>query len=190
MSSRPTRGSSNTSGSSRAPPDSERRQHASLGHRSRAGASSSAEALATAASEPPPAGSSRTGTALKGGLALGLHRGLLLAVSLVMVPLAAHTLPRAEFGAWLLLSTIPALIGFLDLGLANGLVTIVATESPRGDEGRRNIHRYVSSAAFLLLGVGVTLAAAVGGRGERHRPARGDGRCRTRSRGPSSQSAS
>ena len=125
------------------------------------GASSSAEALATAASEPPPAGSSRTGTALKGGLALGLHRGLLLAVSLVMVPLAAHTLPRAEFGAWLLLSTIPALIGFLDLGLANGLVTIVATESPRGDEGRRNIHRYVSSAAFLLLGVGVTLAAAL-----------------------------
>ena len=35
-SSRPTRGSSNTSGSSRAPPDAERRQHASLGHRSRA----------------------------------------------------------------------------------------------------------------------------------------------------------
>ena len=45
---------------------------------------------------------------LKGELALGLHRGLLLAVSLVMVPLAAHTLPRAEFGAWLLLDTIPA----------------------------------------------------------------------------------
>ena len=53
-----------------------------------------------------------------------------------MVPLAAHTLPHAGFGAWLLLSTIPALIGFLDLGLANGLVTIVATESPSRQQGQ------------------------------------------------------
>ena len=79
-----------------------------------------------------------------------------------MVPLAAHTLPRPEFGAWLLLSTIPALLGFLDLGLANGLVTLIATESPNGDSGRRAIHRYVSSATLLLAVVGMMLAVSLG----------------------------
>lgn len=123
---------------------------------------STAAAPATEALEKLEGRTSRTRVALKGGFALGAHRGLSFAVGLLMIPLAAHTLPRAEFGPWLLLSTIPALLGFLDLGLANGLVTLVATESARGSEGRANIHRYVSSASFLLAVVGAMIAVGFG----------------------------
>src|SRR6185369_14778893 len=91
-----------------------------------------------------------------------LHRGLALGVGLLMVPLAAHTLPRPEFGVWLLLSTIPALLGFLDLGLANGLVTLIATESAQGPSSTPTIRRYVSSAVFLLSALGAMIAVALG----------------------------
>jgi O-antigen/teichoic acid export membrane protein len=111
---------------------------------------------------PAPIGRSRGAAALRGGLALSAHRGLALIVGLLMVPLAAHTLPRPEFGLWLLLSTIPALLGFLDLGLANGLVTLIATESARGPSGRAAIRGYVSSGAFLLAAMGLMIGAAIG----------------------------
>lgn len=105
---------------------------------------------------------SRTRVALKGGVALSAHRGLSLAAGLLMIPFAAHTLPVEEFGPWLLLSTIPALLGFLDLGLANGLVTLIATESARGAAGRASIHRYVSSATYMLAALGLMIAVALG----------------------------
>jgi len=56
---------------------------------------------------------------------------------------------------WLTISSVVTMLGFLDLGLGNGLVTEVAVAS--GQEDLRRVRRAVSSASFGLVAVGAVV---------------------------------
>lgn len=85
-----------------------------------------------------------------------------VAVTIVSVPLLLSYLGVERFGLWLTLTSIIALLGPLDLGIGNGLTTLIASANGRGD--RDDIRALVSTAAALSIGaallLGVLIAAA------------------------------
>lgn len=76
--------------------------------------------------------------------------------SLALVPLASRSLSETEFGVWIVLSTVSAVLAFSDLGIANALVTDVATAAAHGDT--RRIRSLISSATGLLAVIGGLIA--------------------------------
>ena len=91
------------------------------------------------------------------GLWLSAQRVLGLVAALITVPLAARSLGTEEFSVWLLIGTLGALTGVVDLGLANGLVTHVARASAVGDHTA--LRRLASSGWYVALpALGVALA--------------------------------
>jgi O-antigen/teichoic acid export membrane protein len=82
-------------------------------------------------------------------------RGTSTVTSLVAVPLTLRYLGTERYGLWITISSFVALLGFADLGLGNGLLTILAAS--HGKEDREEARRDISSAFFLLLAIGVGL---------------------------------
>ncbi len=89
-----------------------------------------------------------------GGLALARVAGSLL--TLVMTPIAAGAMTDEEFGLWLLLSSVVAVVGVFGLGLGPSLVTAVATTSAEGQPLGPLVRAAVATA-----GVAAIVAVAV-----------------------------
>jgi O-antigen/teichoic acid export membrane protein len=86
-------------------------------------------------------------------------RGAAGLAALVTVPVMLRYLGAERYGLWAALSSAAAALLFADLGIGNGLLTVLAADSGRDD--RAAARRHVSSAFFALLGVAAVLAAAL-----------------------------
>lgn len=75
----------------------------------------------------------------------------------VTVPLTLGYLGAARYGFWVTVTSLAAVLQFSDLGLGNGLVTMVA-ESPAHNE-RQRVRTLVSSALALLVVSGAVVLA-------------------------------
>jgi O-antigen/teichoic acid export membrane protein len=80
-----------------------------------------------------------------------------LIVMLISVPLALHYLGKQQYGLWITIVSLVALLNFADLGLANGLVSAVSRAEGEGDS---ELSRRLISSAYVAL-VGVTCVFAV-----------------------------
>ena len=85
-------------------------------------------------------------------------RAVSIAMSLLAVPLTVHYLGTEQYGLWVTITSVVALLGFADLGLSNGLMNAVSDADGRGD--RDAARGYVSSAVAMLIGVGLVLGVA------------------------------
>jgi len=84
-------------------------------------------------------------------LAAALAKLMAVLTTLISIPLALRYLGDERFGVWSTLSALVLTLQFADLGLGNGVVNTVSSAHGAGD--RAALRRYVSSAAFALLGV-------------------------------------
>ncbi len=110
---------------------------------------------------------------LQGGSASALSRLLGIACAFVTLPIALAHLGKASFGAFLAISTLATLLLILNLGVADGLVTLVARAAAVDDHRRTQeliSNTVVPLTAFvgallvglLLVAPHVDLASAVG----------------------------
>jgi O-antigen/teichoic acid export membrane protein len=81
--------------------------------------------------------------------------GISLAVTVLSLPLTLHYLGAEQFGLWVTITSVTALLGFANLGLSNGLVNGVSEALGRNDQ--ETASRYVSSAFYILSGITVLL---------------------------------
>jgi O-antigen/teichoic acid export membrane protein len=79
-----------------------------------------------------------------------------IAGSLISVPLTTGYLGTERFGLWMTVLSLTGLLGMADLGIGNGIISLVAEADGRGDQPLAR--RLVSSAFFLLLGIGAVVA--------------------------------
>ena len=95
-------------------------------------------------------------------LAASVAKIVSLAAGFITVPLTLSYLGEERYGLWLTMSSVIAMLNFADLGVGNGLLTLVAEADGRRE--RQMAQRYVSSAFFLFLSVAtmLTLIYAVG----------------------------
>ncbi|HET8643950.1 MAG TPA: hypothetical protein VFO85_00595, partial [Vicinamibacteria bacterium] len=90
-------------------------------------------------------------------LATVAGRGAAAVVALVSVPVMLRYLGAERYGLWAALSSAWAALLFADLGIGNGLLSVLAEDEGRDD--RQAAQKHVSSAFFALLAVAVVLAA-------------------------------
>jgi O-antigen/teichoic acid export membrane protein len=99
--------------------------------------------------------------AVLGGLSLAGSRGMAVLLTLVTVPVTLPYLGPERFGLWMTISSAISLMTFTDLGLGNGLMTLVAEDDGREDQ--RAAARHASNAFFALFmlaaGLGLAFAA-------------------------------
>jgi O-antigen/teichoic acid export membrane protein len=74
------------------------------------------------------------------------------------LPIASRTLSADEFGIWLIIVSAAGLLGFADLGIGNGLTSLVASAAGRDDTA--HIRRFVASGFAGLLAVAAVVGAA------------------------------
>lgn len=76
-----------------------------------------------------------------------------IAVSLLMVPLAVHYLGKEQYGLWVAISSLVAMLGFMDGGAGNAVINLVAhaNGAKNGDLGK-----IVSTAFFSLMALALT----------------------------------
>jgi O-antigen/teichoic acid export membrane protein len=89
-------------------------------------------------------------------LASAASRGLSLGTNLISIPLTLNYLGPERFGLWVTIASANTLLDFADLGISNGLMNSIAGAIGEGDRAR--IRTAVSSAFFLLLGIGMVVA--------------------------------
>lgn len=81
-------------------------------------------------------------------------RVISVSTALISVPLTLHYLGPERYGMWMTMTSLIAMMSFADLGLGNGILSLVATAS--GHDDHDAIQRYVSSglsALSLIAGV-------------------------------------
>ncbi len=76
-----------------------------------------------------------------------------IAVSLLMVPLAIHYLGKEQYGLWVAVSSLIAMLGFMDGGAGNAVINLVAHASGAKNHNLGNI---VSTAFFVLAALALT----------------------------------
>jgi O-antigen/teichoic acid export membrane protein len=81
-----------------------------------------------------------------------------LATTLVSLPLTLHYLGNEQYGLWVTITSLAALLGFANLGLGNGLINGMSETLGKNDRVRAA--EYVSSAFFMLIGITVLLSVA------------------------------
>ncbi|MCW1843779.1 lipopolysaccharide biosynthesis protein [Prosthecomicrobium hirschii] len=91
-------------------------------------------------------------------LASALARTVSLATVLISVPLTLHYLGAERYGMWMVISSFVAILGFLDLGVGNGVLTLTARLSGQDDLG--GMRQVVSSAVAVLSGFALLFAGA------------------------------
>ena len=84
-----------------------------------------------------------------------MAKGVTVVTSLITVRLTIHYLGTERYGLWMTITSIVAFLMFADLGIGNGLLHAIA--DARGREDDESVHKYVSSAFFILCGVAVLL---------------------------------
>jgi O-antigen/teichoic acid export membrane protein len=82
-------------------------------------------------------------------------RAVSIVVALVSVPLTVHYLGTEQYGLWVTITSVSALLGFADLGLSNGLMNAVS--DAHGREDREAARTYLSSAVAMLVVVALLL---------------------------------
>lgn len=100
-------------------------------------------------------GSRRIRRATLTGMATLAVRGISTATSLISIPLTAHYLGTERFGLWLTLSMLLNWVNLTDLGLANSLTNLLASDSQTDPPQAR---RAVSSAIWLTSTIAIALA--------------------------------
>jgi O-antigen/teichoic acid export membrane protein len=85
-------------------------------------------------------------------------RAVSIVASLVSVPLTVHYLGTEQYGLWVTITALSALLGFADFGLSNGLMNAVSDAHGRDD--RAGAQGYVSSAVAMLAIVALVLGVA------------------------------
>ena len=81
------------------------------------------------------------------------------AIGLVTVPIVLGYLGKERYGLWSTITTLVAWVTLFDLGIANGLVNLIAREHGRDD--RPGAARHLSTALALLLSVAVAFGVAL-----------------------------
>lgn len=71
-----------------------------------------------------------------------------IGVSLLMVPLAVHYLGKEQYGLWVAVSSLVAMLAFLDGGAGNAVINMVAYASGAKEE---SLAKIVSTAFFSLM---------------------------------------
>lgn len=71
-----------------------------------------------------------------------------IAASVVMVPLSVHYLGEAQYGLWVAVSSMVAMLGFMDGGVGNAVINMVAHAS---GAKREDMSKIVSTAFFSLM---------------------------------------
>jgi len=107
-------------------------------------------------------GHSRTIKAKRNIAALFILRGITIAVNFVLVPMTLNYLNPSRYGLWLTLSSTLTWVGFLDIGLGNGLRNKIAEAIAKSDE--RLAREYVSTtyaSVALIAGIFLLLFWAV-----------------------------
>src|SRR5688572_15429592 len=89
-------------------------------------------------------------------LATVAGRGAAAVASLIAVPVMLSYLGAERYGLWAALSSASAALLFADLGIGNGLLSVLAEDEGRDD--RQAAQKDVSSAFIALLAVAVILA--------------------------------
>jgi len=78
-------------------------------------------------------------------------------LSFIAAPLLVTLLGREHYGYWITIVSTVAMLSFSDFGIGSGLINIVATSLARAEV--QAIRRAISSAFFLLGGIGLLLGA-------------------------------
>jgi len=78
-------------------------------------------------------------------------------IRLVVIPLSIKMLGVEQYGLWLVVGSLVAWGGLTDLGLAPGLINVVATAEGRGD--RQEMRRAISTAFVAYAALAVVVAA-------------------------------
>jgi O-antigen/teichoic acid export membrane protein len=81
-------------------------------------------------------------------LASALARAIGLLTNLITVPLAIGYLGGERYGLWMTITSLVAMLSFLDLGIANGLISAIGEAHGRND--REEVRRYISAATCML----------------------------------------
>jgi len=79
-------------------------------------------------------------------------RGASVLSALISVPLTIGYLGTQRFALWMTINSLMAMLMFADLGLGNGLLTAISES--HGKDDTRMARRYISTAFFMLLGLG------------------------------------
>jgi O-antigen/teichoic acid export membrane protein len=90
-------------------------------------------------------------------LATAAGRGAAAAVALVSIPVMLRYLGAERYGLWAALSSAWAALLFADLGIGNGLVSVLSEDAGRDDH--ESAQRHISSAFAALFAVAVVLGA-------------------------------
>jgi O-antigen/teichoic acid export membrane protein len=94
--------------------------------------------------------------ALWSSLANILSAGLSMATLLVMVPMTLPYLGTERFGVWMTISSIAAMLSFLDFGIGNGLINRVASANTREDP--RKVQFAITHGLVILTVIGAVVA--------------------------------
>lgn len=86
-------------------------------------------------------------------------RGVTAVTMLASVPLTVEYLGNERYGMWMTISSLIALLTFVDLGIGNGLVNAIA--DARGHEDREALAKAVAGSFFMLLGLALLLLTAL-----------------------------
>lgn len=71
-----------------------------------------------------------------------------IAVSMAMVPLAVHYLGEEQYGLWVAVSSLVAMLGFMDGGVGNAVINMVSHASGTKNE---DLSKIISTAFFSLM---------------------------------------
>lgn len=77
-----------------------------------------------------------------------IARAITIGASLIMVPLAVHYLGKEQYGLWIAVSSLIAMLAFLDGGAGNAVINMIAHASGVKEN---SIVKIVSTAFFSLL---------------------------------------
>ena len=77
---------------------------------------------------------------------------------LISVPLTLGYLGPEQFGMWMTISAVIAMLGFADFGLSNGILNAVAHAS--GRNAAEEIHDIISNGLFMLCIIGTVILLA------------------------------
>lgn len=94
--------------------------------------------------------------ALNGMTSIGA-KVVVLAATLISVPLTYRYLGAERYGLWMTMTSIVLFMGFADFGVGNGITTSIAAASGQGDV--KGAQRSVSCGFYLLIAIALCLLA-------------------------------
>ena len=84
-----------------------------------------------------------------------MARAVTVFTSLLTVRLTIQYLGTERYGLWMTVTSVVSLLTFADLGIGNGLLNAIA--EARGRDDVESVHKYASTAFFVLLGIATLL---------------------------------